>query len=81
MGKTISFAGNERMKANKIMPSSPIREAKGFKKLAIGSNKLKRLRAKMSAPIGADTAIALRRIFGVCSVIDEAITLKNSGLR
>lgn len=67
IGKTISFAGRARIKERRIIPSSPISEAKGSRKAAIGKRRSNRFKIKITQPMGAATAIARKSTAKVLS--------------
>ena len=80
MGRTISLAGNPKIKAVKIYPSKPINFAKGSKKLATIVNILLSpiiilANNQITAPAGAATARALPSTNNVLSNIERMIIL------
>ena len=86
IGTTISFAGKPKIKASKIIPSSPIIFAKGSKKsAACKSIVLSPTKTfdimKIKSPAGAAVIKARESTKTVRSKIDLTITFKTCGLR
>ena len=86
MGTTISLAGNPRINANRITPSSPRSCAKGSRKAAQYANKLALpygmfASNQISNPAGAATTAALPKTNKVRSKIERTITFPVCGRR
>ena len=86
IGTTISFAGNPKMKAKSITPSSPSKSAKGSRKLVhiVSIDKLPTYTLDniyIMIPAGMATTIALPNTYKVLSNILLIITFKYCGLR